>query len=84
MPRRCASRFIICANTSSEPPMASASAMQASLPDCTIMPRMSWSTETGFFGSMNMREPLARQAFSDTGTTRSSASFLSLRAWKTR
>ena len=31
--------------------------MQASLPDCTIMPRSSSSTVTGLLGSMNMREP---------------------------
>ena len=42
---------------SSLPAMASASAMQASLPDCTIMPCIRSSTVTGCFGSMNMREP---------------------------
>jgi hypothetical protein len=84
MPRRCASRFIICAKTSSEPPIASASAMHASLPDCTIMPRINSSTVTGRLGSMNMREPLAFHAFVDTGTVLSSVSFFSLSAWKTR
>src|SRR2546430_12378209 len=62
MPSRAASRFIICAKTSSEPAAASASAMQASLPDCTTMPRISSSTATGRLGSTNMREPGARQA----------------------
>ncbi len=54
--------------------MASASAMQASLPDCVIMPCNSSSTFTGFLGSMNMREPGCFQARSDTGTTWSSVS----------
>ena len=49
--------------------MASASAMQASLPDWVIMPCSNSSTRTGFLGSMNMREPGAFQARSDTGTT---------------
>ena len=84
MPRRSASRFIIPANASSEPAICSASAMQASLPDCTIMPRISSSTLTGFFGSMNMREPGARQARSDTFTCCSSASFFSFSAANTR
>ena len=68
MPRRAASRFIICTNTSSLPATASASAMQASLPDCTTMPRISSSTVTGLRGSMNMREPGAFQARVDTFT----------------
>jgi len=50
------------------------------LPDCTIMPRISSSTVTGRCGSMNMRAPLARHAFSDTGTGWPSASFLSFSA----
>ena len=46
--------------------MASASAMQASLPDWMIMPRNNSLTVTGLFGSMNMREPLAFHARSET------------------
>src|SRR6267378_900753 len=84
IPRRCASRFIICTNTSSEPATASASAMQASLPDCTSMPLMSSSTVTGRRGSMNMREPGARQARTETGACCSSVSFLSRSAENTR
>ncbi len=84
MPSRSASRFIMPANASSDPAIRSASAMQASLPDCTIMPRISSSTVTGFFGSMNMREPGARQAFSEALTCSSSVSFFSLSAANTR
>jgi hypothetical protein len=68
MPSRCACAFIICANASSLPAISSASAMHASLPDCTIMPRINSSTVTGFLGSMNVREPSAFHARSDTGT----------------
>lgn len=64
--------------------MVSASATQASLPDCTITPRISWSTVTGLFGSMNMREPSMRQAFSDTGTCCSGLSVPALSAAKVR
>jgi len=46
----------------------SASAIEASLPDWMIMPRSNSSTETARRGSMNIREPSARQARSDTGT----------------
>ena len=84
MPRRCASRFIICTNTSCDPATASANAMQASLPDCTSMPWISCSTVTGLPGSMNMREPGAFQARSDTRTCCSSESFFSCRAVNTR
>ena len=83
IPRRAASRFIICTNTSSLPPTASASAMQASLPDCTTMPRISSSTVTGRRGSMNMREPDAFQARGETFTCCSSDSFFSRNAMKT-
>ena len=82
MPMRCASRFIICTNASSDPAMASASAMQASLPDCMIMPCNSSSTLTGLFGSMNMREPGCFQARSDTATTWSGVSVFCLSAPK--
>jgi hypothetical protein len=58
--------------------MVSASATQASLPDCTITPRMSSSTLTGLLGSMNMREPSMRQALVETGTTWSGLSEPSL------
>ena len=56
------------AKVSSVPATASARAMVASLPDCTIMPRMRSATVTGFPGSMNMREPPAFHAFSETAT----------------
>ncbi len=82
MPRRSASRFIIATKASSDPAIRSASAMQASLPDCTIMPRISSSAVTGRRGSMNMREPGARQAFSETLTCSSRASFFSFSAAK--
>ena len=57
--------------------MASASAMQASLPDCTTMPRISSSTVTGLRGWMNMREPGARQARGETVTCWSRVIFFS-------
>src|SRR5207249_1946124 len=44
MPSLAASRFMRSTNASSEPATASASAMAASLPDCTISPRSSTST----------------------------------------
>ena len=69
MPSRCASRVIASANASSPPATASASAMLASLPDWMIMPRTSSSTVTGMRCSMNMRDPSALRARSDTGTT---------------
>ena len=84
MPRRLASRFIAPAKASSEPAINSASATQASLPDCTIMPRNNSATVTGFFGSMNMREPPIFQARSDTGTVCSSVMVRALRAAKAR
>jgi len=48
-----------------------ASATHASLPDCTIMPRISSATVTGPWRTRfyNMREPSAFQARCDTGTT---------------
>ena len=66
MPRRCASRFIICAKLSSLPAMASDSATQASLPDWTIIPLIRSSTFTCVSTWMNIREPCAFQAFSET------------------
>ena len=62
MPRRAASAFILATNASSLPPVSSASAIDASLPDWMIMPRTSSSTETARRGSMNIREPSARHA----------------------
>ena len=64
--------------------MTSASAMQASLPDCTIMPRSNSSTDTGLFGSMNMRDPGAFQARSDTGTAFSGVSVFCFKAENAR
>jgi hypothetical protein len=84
MPSRAASRFIRSANASSDPATVSASAMLASLPDWTITPCSSSSTLTAFFGSMNMREPSARQAFSDTLTICEGVSSLSLSARNAR
>ena len=52
--------------------MASARATQASLPDWTIMPLIRSSTFTWVLTWMNMREPGAFQAFSETGTVWSS------------
>src|SRR6185369_4641717 len=83
MPMRAASRFISFTNASSAPAAASASAMHASLPDCTTMPRTRSSTLTGLRGWMNMRDPGARQARSETFTCCSSVSFLSRSAWNT-
>ena len=67
-PRRAASRFICSTKFSSLPAMPSASAIDASLPDCTIMPCSSSSIATALPGSRNMREPGARQAFSEIVT----------------
>ena len=67
MPRRWASRFIRCAKTASLPATASASAIEASFPDWTIMPLSNSSTLAGLLGSINIREPIAFQAASDTG-----------------
>jgi hypothetical protein len=47
-------------------------ATAASLPDCTINPCSNCSTVTCDPASRNMREPGARQAFSDTVTRCSS------------
>jgi len=65
MPRRAASRFIICAKNLFRARSRLGEAMHASLPDCTTMPRISSSTATGRLGSTNMREPGARQARRD-------------------
>ena len=80
MPSFCACLVISCANKSSDPAIASASAIDASLPLCTIMPRISGSTAGVCLGSINMREPSAFHARSDTGTVCVSVSFLSFNA----
>ena len=58
--------------------------MVASLPDCTIMPRSRSATVTGLLGSMNMREPPAFHAFSETATVAAGSSLPSRIAAKTR
>ena len=63
-PRRCAYSFIICANAASVPPTRSASAMVASLPDCTIIPFRRISTGICVPTCTKVREPSARQACS--------------------
>ncbi len=73
-----------CAKASSVPATASASAMVASLPDCTIMPRSRSATAAGFFGSTNMREPPVFQALSETGTVFAGSSLRSRIAENTR
>ena len=62
MPSALAWAFIISTKCSLVPPTPSASAMVASLPDCTIMPLSKTSTGTCILGSMNMREPSIFQA----------------------
>src|SRR6267378_2110314 len=84
MPRRPASRFMRSTNAGSEPATASARAMQASLPDWTIIPCKSSSTVTGFLGSINMREPAVRHARSETRIVCPRASDLPLSAAKAR
>ncbi len=61
--------FISSANCSSDPAMPSASTMQASLPDCTIMPRTRSSIFTWLFRSTNIFDPPMRQARSLTGSS---------------
>ncbi len=56
MPMRLAVAFIIVTKLLSLLPTSSASAMAASLPDCTIMPYTRSCTVTGLFASMNMRD----------------------------
>ena len=64
--------------------MASASATQASLPDCTIMPWSSSFTVTGVWGSMNILEPGTFQAFGETGMVWSRDRVLPFTAAKAR
>ena len=82
MPSRAASLFMRSTNASSDPAIVSASAIAASLPDCTIIPCSNSSTLTAFFGSMNMREPSARHALADTVTICEGASCLVLEGTK--
>jgi hypothetical protein len=76
--------FISCTKRSDVPPTASASAMVASLPDCTIMPLIRSSTGTCIFGSMNMREPGIFQARTLTGSVCFRSSFFDFSASNTR
>ena len=55
-------RFIASANAASEPDNASATTMQASLPDWTTIPRIRSSTRTCLSTSTNILEPPIRQA----------------------
>ena len=66
MPKSLAWAFIISTKRSAVPPIPSASAIVASLPDCTTMPLIKSSTGTFILGSMNMREPGIFQARSLT------------------
>src|SRR5487761_2098738 len=71
-------------NASVVPAISSESATVASLPDCTMTPRISSSTVTGLRGSMNIRDPPVRHAFSETGTTCPRSIVFAFSAWKTR
>ena len=64
MPSSLAFAFIFSTNCSSDPPIASASTMAASLPDCTMTPRIRSSTLTVLPSCTNIFEPCIRQAFS--------------------
>ena len=64
--------FISSANCSSDPAMASAKTMQASLPDCTMTPWIRSSTFTVVPICTNIFDPPMRQAFSVTGNSSSS------------
>jgi hypothetical protein len=83
MPSRFAYWFISAAKVSSVPATASASAIVASLPLCTIMPWIRTSTGTWLPRSRNVREPSERQARSLTGTAVSSLSLPSFSEWNT-
>ncbi len=62
-----AARRVICvAKASSVPPRFSATTMQASLPDCTMMPWISASTGTVLPASTNIREPPIAWARAET------------------
>ena len=66
--------FIASANCCSEPEIASANTTQASLPDCTMTPRISASTGTVVPIWTNILLPPMRQARSLTGSSASSFS----------
>ena len=61
-----ARRFISSANAASLPEMPSAMTMEASLPDCTMMPRNRSATLTRVLTMTNILDPPMRHAFSLT------------------
>ena len=67
--------FISSANCSSEPAIASANTMQASLPDCTMTPRIRSSTFTCVPTWTNIFDPPIRHARSLTSSSSSSRIF---------
>ncbi len=73
-PSSAAFLFISSTKPSSEPAIPSASTMQASLPESTIMPRIRSSTCTEVPTCTNILEPPMRQARSETRS--SSVSFI--------
>ncbi len=73
-PNSCAWRFILSTNEVTLPEMCSARATQASLPDATVIPWISWSTLTVVPTSTNILEPSVRQASSEMLTSPSNAS----------
>ena len=80
MPSRAAYSFIRLAKVSSLPARCSASAIDASLPDCTTMPRSSTSSGTRDFTCRkdvlpSVPAPPRRQAFSLMKTGSSSLTF---------
>ena len=77
-------RFIIAANWSSLPPMASASATEASLPDWITMPLNKSSTDTPLFTGTKLRDPWVRQARSEIVTGCCSVSVFCASASATR
>ena len=77
-------RLVICSlKASSVPPSASATTMQASLPDCTMIPCRRSSTRTRDPTSTNIFEPPLRHAFSLTGRVSSRLRLPSARRSKT-
>ena len=63
---------IFSAKASSDPAIPSATTMQASLPDCTMIPRSRSRTDTRVLTMTNIFEPPLRHAFSLTGNSSSS------------
>ena len=82
-PNSFALRFIASANALSEPDSASATTMQASLPDWTTIPRTRSSTRTRLSTSTNILEPPIRQALRLTTNLSSRESFPCLSCSKT-